>query len=83
MSQAGGSSKEAQNKVALFLQEEFFRLKSDHQEELHKKTMKRKNSEKKRRKLYQKIEAVLKIHSLDAGVREDLLSLQQEINDSF
>jgi hypothetical protein len=83
MSQAGGSSKEAQNKVALFLQEEFLRLKSDHQEELHKRTMKRKNSEKKRRKLYQKIDSVLKIHSLDEDVREDLLSLQQEIKDSF
>lgn len=79
MSQKSGSSKEAQHKVARFLQEEFARLKSEHQEELQKRSMKRKSSDKKRQKLYQKVESVLKIHSLDTEAKEVLLSLQLEI----
>ena len=80
MNQTKGSSKEAQNKLLHFLEEEFARLKSDHQEEFKKKIMmKRKNIDKKRQKLYQKVEAVLRIHSLDAEIKELFLSLQQEI----
>lgn len=71
-------SKEAQNKVAYFLKEEFDRLKADHQKDPQKRNMKRKN-DKKRQKLSQKVEAILSIHSLDADVKEVLLSLQQEI----
>ena len=80
MNQMMGTSKEAQNKILHFLEEEFARLKSDCQEEFKKKGMiKRKNIDKKRQKLYQKIEAVFKIHSLDAEIKEGLLSLQEEI----
>ena len=83
MSQKSGSSKDAQHKVVHFLQEEFARLKSEHQEELQRRNMKRKNSERKKQKLYQKVESVLKIHSLDEEAKEVLLSLQLEIKDSF
>ena len=80
MNQMMGTSKEAQNKILHFLEEEFARLKYDCQEELEKKGMiKRKNIDKKRQKLHQKIEAVFKIHSLDAEIKEGLLSLQEEI----
>ena len=80
MNQMIGTSKEAQNKILHFLEEEFARLKSDCQEEFKKKGMiKRKNIDKKRQKLHQKIEAVFKIHSLDAKIKEGLLSLQEEI----
>ncbi|MBY0273420.1 MAG: hypothetical protein K2X02_08480 [Alphaproteobacteria bacterium] len=80
MNQVIGTSKEAQNKLLHFLKEEFARLKSDCQEEFKKKGMiKRKNIDKKRQKLHQKIEAVFKIQSLDAEIKEGLLSLQEEI----
>ncbi|MBY0272906.1 MAG: hypothetical protein K2X02_05805 [Alphaproteobacteria bacterium] len=80
MNQMMGTSKEAQNKILHFLEEEFARLKSDCQEEFKKKGMiKRKNIDKKRQKLHQKIEAVFKIHSLDAAIKEGLRSLQEEI----
>jgi hypothetical protein len=80
MNQIMGTSKEAQNKLLHFLEEEFARLKSDCQEELKKKGMiKRKNIDKKRQKLHQKVEAVFKIQSLDAEIKEGLLSLQEEI----
>lgn len=80
MNQETGTSKEAQNKLLHFLEEEFARLKSDCQEEFKKKGMiKRKNIDKKRQKLHQKIEAVFKIHSLDPKIKKGLLSLQEEI----
>ena len=44
--------------------------------------MKAKNREKKRQKLYQKIEIMMKIYPLDTEVREMLHILQQEIKDS-
>ena len=82
MNQVIGTSKEAQNKLLHFLEEEFARLKSDYQEALKKRGMiKRKNIDKKRQKLYQKIEAVFKIQSLDSEIKEGLLSLQEEIKD--
>lgn len=74
-------SKETQNKIACFLKEEFDKLKTNHQEELQKRNMKRKHTDKKRQKLSQKVEAILSIHSLDADVKDVLLSLQQEIKD--
>jgi len=77
------SSKGAQDKILHFLQEEAARLKSDHPEELQKKRTKGKKSDKKRQKLYQKIESVLKISSLNSTIREELLSLQQAIKDSI
>ena len=80
MENANLSSKEAQNRIACFLKEEFSRLKSDHQKELHKRNLNRKN-DKKRQKLSQKVEAILSIHSLDVDVKEVLLSLQQDIKD--
>ena len=53
MNQETGTSKEAQNKLLHFLEEEFARLESDCQEEFKKKGMiKRKNIDKKRQKLH-------------------------------
>lgn len=71
--------KEAEHKIVNFLKEEVARLKIDCQEEFQKKTVKRKNKDKKRQKLYQKIEAALHINSLDAETTAALRSLQQEI----
>lgn len=71
--------KEAEHKIVNFLKEEFARLKADCHEELQKRTVKRKNTHKKRQKLYQKIEATLHINSLDTETIAALRSLQQEI----
>ena len=79
MRQTNGSSKDAQHKIAYFLKEEVAKLIYHHSLEPKKKIMKAKNREKKRQKLYQKIEAVLKIYPLDTEVKEVLLNLQQEI----
>lgn len=81
MCQTNGSSKDVQHKIAYFLKEEVAKLKSSHELDTKKKIMKRKTIDKKRQKLYQKIEAMLKIHPLDAEVKEVLLTLQQEIKD--
>jgi hypothetical protein len=79
MRQTNGSSKDAQHKIAYFLKEEVAKLKSNHELDTKNKIMKRKAIDKKRQKLYQKIEAVLKIYPLDTEVKEVLLNLQQEI----
>jgi hypothetical protein len=79
MIETSKSSKEAQNKVVQFLKKEFARLKFTYQEELKTKTSKQKNIEKKLQKLYQKIEAVTTISSLDIETKAALLSLQYEI----
>ena len=71
--------KEAEHKIVNFLKEEFARLKADCHEELQKKRIKQKNKDKRRQKLYQKIEATLHINSLDAETIAALRSLQQEI----
>ena len=71
--------KEAEHKIVNFLKEEFARLKADCHEELQKKRVKQKNKDKKRQKLYQKIESTLHINSLDAETIAALQSLQQEI----
>ncbi len=71
--------KEAEHKIVNFLKEEFVRLKIDCQEEFQKKRVKQKNKDKKRQRLYQKIEATLHINSLDTETIAALRSLQQEI----
>ena len=73
--------KEAEHKIVNFLKEEFARLKADCHEELQKKRIKQKNKDKKRQKLYQKVENTLSIHFLDAEIVAVLRSLQQEIKD--
>lgn len=73
--------KEAEHKLVNFLKEEFAKLKSDCQEGLQKKGIKQKNKDKKRQKLYQKVENTLSIHFLDAEIVAVLRSLQQEIKD--
>ncbi len=75
------SFKEAQNKLIHFLEEEFSKLKLEYEQMLKKRIMKRKNIDKKREKLYQKAEAILRIQSLDLDIKQALLFLQQEIRD--
>jgi hypothetical protein len=82
MSNTSRSSKEAQHKIVFFLKEEVAKLIYHHSLEPKKKIMKAKNREKKRQKLYQKIEIMMKIYPLDTEVREMLHILQQEIKDS-
>ncbi|OJW49627.1 MAG: hypothetical protein BGO67_03735 [Alphaproteobacteria bacterium 41-28] len=81
MTQPNKSSTEAQYKIAHFLQEEAERLKSEYQEDLQRRNMKQKKYDKKRIKLSQKIGSVLKLHSLEADIKEELLSLQQQLKD--
>jgi hypothetical protein len=81
MSQASKFSKETHSKLIHFLEGEFAKLKAEHQELLKKRIMKRKNIDKKRQKLYQKVESILNISPLDSETKEILLSLQQEIKD--
>lgn len=81
MFQTNGSSKDAQHKIVYFLKEEVAKLKSNHELGTKNKIMKRKTMDKKRQKLFQKIEAVLKIYPLDTEVKEVLLTLRQEIKD--
>ncbi|OJW47162.1 MAG: hypothetical protein BGO67_03545 [Alphaproteobacteria bacterium 41-28] len=83
MTQPNRSLKATQYKIVHFLEEEVERLKSEYQEDLQRRNVKQKKNDKKRRKLSQKIESVLKLHSLEADIREELLSLQQQIKDSL
>ena len=76
MDHTSKSSKEAQHKIVYFLKEEVEKLKFDHELEPKKKFLQRKNLDKKRHKLYQKVESVLKIYPLDAEVKEVLLSIK-------
>ena len=75
------SFKEAQNKLIYFLEEEFSKLKFEYEQMLKKRIIKRKNIDKKREKLYQKAESILRIESLDPDIKQGLLFLQQEIKD--
>ena len=79
MNQIRGTSTEVQSKLLHFLEEEFSKFKEEHQKALDKRIIKRKNIDKKRQKLSQKVEFMLNIHSLDSEIKETLLSLQQEI----
>lgn len=83
MTQPNKSSKEAQYKIVHFLQEEAERLKSEYQDGFQKRIIKQKKYDKKRRQLSQKIESVLKLHSLEIDIKEELLSLQQQLKDSL
>ena len=79
MNQMNQSSKEAQHIIALFLREEFLKLKGEYEDGLKKRVIKRRYIEKKKQKLHQKVEKILTLHTLNEIVKDDLLCILKEI----
>lgn len=81
MAQTNQSSKEAQHIIALFLREEFLKLKSEYEYGLKKRIIKRRYIEKKKQTLQKKVEAILNLHGLNETIKDDLFCLLKEIKD--
>lgn len=81
MDQPLTSSLKAQQKIVDFLKNEVLLLKTKNMLNYKKRILKQNSIIKKKKKLYQKIDAMLKIDLLDAAIKEELLSLQKGIKD--
>ncbi len=79
MTQINISSIETHHKIVQFLQDEFSKLKSEHEIEFKKRSFRQKNITKKLGKLSLKIDSILKVNHLNPEALEELLLLQQEI----
>lgn len=80
MSQLKGTSAEVQIKLLQLLEEEITKFKIEYHKTLKTRMTKRRSIDKKRKQLSQKVEFLLNIHLLDSKVRENLLTLQMELN---